>query len=38
MRDYYVVILLEDVIVSRSFEEFVDDFGFLFGVNLLKLV
>ncbi len=32
-RDYYAVINLEDVIVSSSFEEFVDDISLLLGVK-----
>ena len=32
-RDYYAVIDLEDVIVSKSFEEFIDDISLLLGVR-----
>lgn len=32
-RDYYAVIDLNEVIVSRSFEEFADDIGLLLGVK-----
>lgn len=35
-RDYYAVISLDDVVVSRDFGEFADDLGLLLGVNLSK--
>jgi len=35
-RDYYAVISLDEVIVSRSLEEFADDLGLLLGVSMDK--
>lgn len=35
-RDYYAVISLDDVIVSKGFEEFADDLSLILGVNLAK--